>query len=166
MFQDIDWCSYNYCTKTMAGNCFRSSIPVINRAASSRFIEFYDYKTEAIKKNPTVLFVPGFQSCGHGFKSQALIKHCQSKKLRYVCYDPEALGESKVEDLTKLRFDHWFEDAQTAIKQSQSDQIVLVGSSMGGWISLKMANENPDVICGLVLLAPAVNFLRPKYGHW
>ena len=92
MFQDIDWCSYNYCTKTMAGNCLRSSIPVINRAASSRFIEFYDYKTEAIKKNPTVLFVPGFQSCGHGLKSQALIKHCQSKKLRYVCYDPEALG--------------------------------------------------------------------------
>ena len=78
--------------KTMAGNCLRSAIPVINRAASSRFIEFYDYKTEAIKKNPTVLFVPGFQSCGHGLKSQALIKHCQSKKLRYVCYDPEALG--------------------------------------------------------------------------
>ena len=78
--------------KTMAGNYLRSAIPVINRAASSRFIEFYDYKTEAIKKNPTVLFVPGFQSCGHGLKSQAFIKHCQSKKLRYVCYDPEALG--------------------------------------------------------------------------
>ena len=35
------------------------------------------------------------------------------------------LGESKLEDLTKLRFEHWFEDAQTAIKQSQSDQIVF-----------------------------------------
>jgi pimeloyl-ACP methyl ester carboxylesterase len=153
--------------KKMADKCLRSSIPVLNRASSSsRFIEFYDYGTEISNKNPTVLYVPGFQGSGHGLKSQALIKHCQAKEIRYVCYDPEATGESKVEDMTSLRFQHWFEDAQTAIKYCKSDKMVLVGSSMGGWISLKMANENSDVICGLVLLAPAVNFLRPKYDYW
>ena len=132
----------------MALKCFRSSIPVLNSLSSSRFIEFYDYTAENLSKNPTVLFIPGFQSSGHGLKSQAFIKHCQSKKLRYVCYDPEALGESKVKDMASLRFQHWFEDAQTAIKQCESDKIVLVGSSMGGWISLKMACENPDIIQG------------------
>ena len=132
----------------MALKCIRSSIPVLNSISSSRFIEFYDYTAENINKNPTVLFVPGFNSSGHGLKSQAFIKHCQSKNLRYVCYDPEGLGESKIEDMANLKFQHWFEDAETAIKQCQSDKIVLVGSSMGGWISLKMANENPDKIQG------------------
>ena len=37
---------------------------------------------------------------------------------------------------------------------------------MGGWISLKMANLYPDIIKGLVLIAPAVNFLRKKYKLW
>ena len=37
---------------------------------------------------------------------------------------------------------------------------------MGGWISLKMANLYPNQIKGLVLIAPAVNFLRPKYEIW
>jgi len=147
----------------MAGKCLRSTIPVLN---SPRFIEFYDYGVEITNKSPTVLYVPGFQGSGHGSKSQALIKHCQMKGIRYVCYDPEGTGESKVENMASLRFQHWFENAQAAIKQCQSDKIVVVGSSMGGWISLKMANENPDVIQALVLLAPAVNFLRPKYDNW
>ena len=33
------------------------------------------------------------------------------------------LGESKLEDLSKLRFEHWFEDAQTAIDFGTADEI-------------------------------------------
>ena len=132
----------------MAFKCLRSTIPLFNSLSSSRYIEFYDYTPENVSKNPTILFVPGFQSSGHGLKSQAFIKHFQSKKLRYVCYDPESLGESKIENMESLRLHHWFEDAQTAINHCKSDKIVLVGSSMGGWISLKMANANPDKIQG------------------
>ena len=151
----------------MTSKCLKSSIPVLSRSPnSSRFIKFYDYGAEIVNKNPTVLYIPGFQGSGHGLKSQALIKHCQSKGISYACYDPEGLGESKIDDIASLKFQHWFEDAQTAIKMCQSDKIVLVGSSMGGWISLKMTKENPDLIKGLVLLAPAVNFLRPKYEYW
>ena len=151
----------------MASKCLRQSIPILNRGqGSSRFIEFYDYGAQTVNKNPTVLYVPGFQGSGHGLKSQDLIKHCQAKDLRYVCYDPEATGESKIEDMSNLEFKNWFEDAKTAIQMSKSDKIVLVGSSMGGWISLKMASEFPDLIKGLVLIAPAVNFLRPKYEAW
>jgi len=147
----------------MAGKCLRSLIPVLD---SQRSIQFYDYGTEISNPNPTVLYVPGFQGNGHGLKSQEMIKHCQMKGIRYVCYDPEGLGESKVTDWASMRFQHWFEDAQAAIKHCKSEQIILVGSSMGGWISLKMANTNPDVIKALVLIAPAVNFLRPMYENW
>ena len=134
--------------KKMAVKCLTSTIPVLNRITSTRMINFYDYGLETFKKDPTVLFVPGFQSSGHGLKSQALIRHCQSKSIRYVCYDPEGTGESKIEDIASLQLEHWFQDAETAIKKCQSEKIILVGSSMGSWISLKMANENPEIIQG------------------
>ena len=153
----------------MAGKCLRSSIPIYNQASkssASRYIEFYDY--DGPKKSPTVLYVPGFGAAGHGTKSQELIKHFQAKGQRYICYDPESRGESppKLEDISTLEFKHWFEDAETAIKAAKSDSVILCGSSMGGWISLKMANMYPDLIKGLVLIAPAVNFLRKKYQTW
>ena len=148
-----------------ASKCIRSSLPIWNQATTSkRFIEFYDY--DGPHKSPTVLYVPGFQGAGHGNKSQELIKHCQKSGRRYICYDPEGIAESKVEDIMTLEFKHWFEDAETAIKASNSKEIILIGSSMGGWISLKMANLYPDIIKGLILIAPAVNFLRKKYDLW
>lgn len=147
----------------MTSNCVSSTI----RLAGSRFIQFYDYVAkDGASNGPTVLYVPGFQGSGHGLKSQELIKHCQSKDLRYICYDPEATGESKVSDLSTLQFKHWFENAQAAIEKADTKNLVLVGSSMGGWISLKMASEFPNLVKGLLLIAPAVNFLRPKYQEW
>ena len=138
----------------------RSSI----RLTTSRFIEFYDYKAE--NSQNCILYVPGFQGSGHGLKSQALKEHCQKQNLRYVCYDPEGLGESKLQDFSKLQFKHWFENAEAAIQKCQAKKLILVGSSMGGWISLKMAQDHPDLVQGLLLLAPAVNFLKPAYQNW
>ena len=140
----------------------------------------YDYCTKTIhdtvKKDVSVIYIPGFQGSGHGLKSQALINHCRRRGYRYLCYDPEGIGESKVDDFSTLKFKHWFENAETAIKHvaeknflgpSQSQgRIFLVGSSMGGWISLRMANQWPNLISGMILIAPAVNFLRPKYLSW
>ena len=87
-----------------------------------------------------------------------------------MCYDPEGLGESKIEDFANLKFKHWFENAETAIdyaaQKTLAQSIILVGSSMGGWISLRMANECPNLIKGMILIAPAVNFVRTKYRNW
>ncbi len=144
----------------------RRAIPVI--ANSKRVIQFYEYCSA--KKSPTVMYVPGFMAFGHGAKSQALIKHFQDK-VRYICYDPEGLGESKVEDvdLGTMEFKHWYEDAKAALKTASNegaDKVVLVGSSMGGWFSLRLAAEHPDLVAGLLLIAPAINFIRPRYQAW
>ena len=127
----------------------------------------YDYPSVSkTKSDLSVIYIPGFLGSGHGLKSQSLIQHCQNQGFRYICYDPEGLGASAVKDLSQLRFKHWFEDAETVIEASGSENIVLVGSSMGGWISLKMANQFPSKISAMILIAPAVNFLRPKYNDW
>jgi alpha-beta hydrolase superfamily lysophospholipase len=66
-----------------------------------------------------------------------------------------------------LEFSHWFDDCQTAIQVAQEESIhsgiVLVGSSMGAWISLKMVQDNQDLIKGLILVAPAINFMWSFY---
>ena len=70
-------------------------------------------------------------------------------------------------DQATLEFSHWFDDCQTAIQVAQEENlnsgIVLVGSSMGAWISLRMVQDNQDLIKGLVLVAPAINFMWSFY---
>jgi len=148
-----------------AGKYLRSTLPILN---SHRSVVMYDYGGVGEIKRPeySVIYVPGFQGTGHGIKSQSLIRHCQNRGVRYICYDPEGVGESSIKDFSQLQFKHWFEDAETVIQASGAEKIVLIGSSMGGWISMKMANQFPNKICAMLLIAPAVNFLRPKYDHW
>ena len=61
-------------------------------------------------------------------------------------------------------FRHWVEDCRLALGGARSPSVFLVGSSMGGMISLKVASEEGQKrVQGMVLVAPAVNTLRKKY---
>ena len=51
----------------------------------------------------------------------------------------------------------WYHDAQAAIGLV-AGPVVLVGSSMGGWISLLLARAMPDRVAGLVTIAAAPDF--------
>ncbi len=44
--------------------------------------------------------------------------------------------------------------------------MVLVGSSLGGMISIKMGDKFESRIAAMVLIAPAVNTLRGKFQMW
>ena len=88
-----------------------------------------------------------FYMC-HGIKSEKMMTFCQEKKIRYICYDPEGVGQSKINDFTKLQLKNWCEDTETVIKAAQSDQIILVGNSLGGCISIRMAMKYPELIKG------------------
>ena len=118
-------------------------------------------------------------STAQSTKAIHLSKHAMEKGYNYVCYDPECVSDllekpalSCFEMYEKLEFSHWFDDANTAINyvkennSSPNHKILMVGSSMGGWITLYMAAKYPDVIKGTVLIAPAVNFMKKAYFKW
>lgn len=146
-------------------------------ASSERLIDLYYHKnndTGGIQ--PTVVYVPGFMSLGRATKSQFMASHCQARGWDYVCYDPEGIVDMSTEtqkdqpiirNFETLKFSHWFDDCYTAVQKVKEtkpdDPILLVGSSMGGWISLKMAVTMPELIKGMLLIAPATNFMRKKY---
>ncbi len=58
----------------------------------------------------------------------------------------------------------WFEDARDLIMARTRGPQILIGSSMGGWISLLMAREHPEKIAGLVTIAAAPDFTED--GYW
>ena len=84
--------------------------------------------------------------------------------MAHIRYDASSLGESEGDKET-VEFADWVDNAATVLERLGSHSNVIVGSSMGGWIGLWLASQKQlaDKISGLVLVAPAVNFLRPHY---
>ena len=79
-------------------------------------------------------------------------------------YDPSSLGDSEG-SLETVEFGDWVHNAGTVLDSLGSADNILVGSSMGGWISLWLASQEKfaEKISGLVVIAPALNFIRPHY---
>jgi len=123
-------------------------------------------KLEGSVELPTVMFVPGFMSGKDGDKPKHLREYCINKNYTYIRYDPTCIGESPG-DWTSLEFQDWVENAGSILENLGSSQNIVVGSSMGGWISLWLASQEKykEKVKSLLLIAPAVNFLRPFYAE-
>jgi pimeloyl-ACP methyl ester carboxylesterase len=104
-----------------------------------------------------ILFLPGFRSDMAGTKATFLDEFCAERGLPYARFDYSGHGASsgRFEDGT---IGAWAQDAIAIIDHVADGSLVLVGSSMGGWIMLLAALARPDRIAGLVGLAPAPDF--------
>ena len=96
---------------------------------------------------PTVVWLGGFRSDMAGTKAQALADWAQDRGRAYVRFDYFGHGESGG-DFTQGTITRWRDDALA----------VLVGSSMGGWISCLVAGAVPQRVAAMVLIAPAPDF--------
>lgn len=107
-------------------------------------------------RTPTVVFLPGFRSDMNGSKALDLAEFCADRGQAMLRLDYSGHGESggRFEDGTIGR---WTADALAVIDQTVGD-IVLVGSSMGGWIALLTALARPGRVVGLVGIAAAPDF--------
>ena len=92
-----------------------------------------------------------------GTKAIFLDDFCAARGLGYVRFDYTGHGASsgRFEDGT---IGAWAEDAIAIVDRVADGPLVLVGSSMGGWIMLLAALARPDRIAGLIGLAPAPDF--------
>jgi pimeloyl-ACP methyl ester carboxylesterase len=113
--------------------------------------------TDRTRDGAGILFLPGFRSDMAGTKATFLDAFCAERGLPYVRFDYSGHGASsgRFADGT---IGTWAQDAIAIIDHVADGSLVLVGSSMGGWIMLLAALARPDRVAGLVGLAPAPDF--------
>jgi pimeloyl-ACP methyl ester carboxylesterase len=113
---------------------------------------------------PTLVFLPGYMSDMQGSKAVALDDWAQSQTRAMLRLDYSGCGESDgaFEDAT---LSVWRDDALLLIDTLTHGPIVLVGSSMGGWLMLLIACVRPERVAGLVGIAAAPDFTDWGFTH-
>jgi pimeloyl-ACP methyl ester carboxylesterase len=114
-------------------------------------------RTEGRASKAGIVWLGGFHSDMLGEKATTLHAEAERAGRSFVRFDYLGHGESggRFEDGTIGR---WRADALAVIDQLTSGPLVLVGSSMGGWISLLCALARPERVKALLLIAPAPDF--------
>jgi pimeloyl-ACP methyl ester carboxylesterase len=106
---------------------------------------------------PGIVFLEGSRSTMTGTKAHFLGEYCRRCRHAYVRFDYFGHGESSG-DFADGTIGRWAEDAIAVIDRLTEGPLVLVGSSMGGWIMLLAARARPERIHALVGVAAAPDF--------
>ena len=110
-------------------------------------------------KGPTVVFLGGFRSDMEGTKAVYLDSWCREHGRGFLRFDYSGHGDSEGA-FPEGTIGRWTADALTVIEASTKGPLVLVGSSMGGWIMLLAALALKDRVRGLVGVSAAPDFTQ------
>ena len=107
--------------------------------------------------SPTLLFLPGYGSDMEGTKALALDAFAERRGLAMLRLDYSGTGSSggKFADGTLAL---WLEEALAVADRLTEGPLIVVGSSMGGWIGLRLALLRPERVRALVGIAAAPDF--------
>ena len=118
------------------------------------------YLINKYKKKPYVVFLHGFMSDLEGEKPKKILKFCNSKKIGFLAMEYSGHGKSSGK-FTKGNISKWTNEVRTAIKRVvKKNKFILVGSSMGSWISLNQFKFFNNQILGFLGIGSAPEFLE------
>jgi len=115
---------------------------------------------------PTLIWCGGLKSDMEGGKATHLHDWAIEEGRNYIRFDYYGHGVSSGEfrDGTISR---WAADVVQIMDELTSGDVILIGSSMGGWASLLAALKRPDRVKGLLLIAPAPDFTQKlTWAEW
>lgn len=126
----------------------------------------YTPAAEEGKDLPCVVFCGGYRSDMEGSKAVFLERQCKEKGQAYIRLDYSGHGASDgVFEEGSIGI--WTQDALDVLDHCAAEydlgQVLLAGSSMGGWIAFLIASQRPDLICALVGIAAAPDFTKDIY---
>ena len=109
-------------------------------------------------RGPTVVFLSGYMSDMEGSKAAALDEWAARTGRAFLRFDYSGCGASggRFEDGTIGR---WRDDARRLVDSIAPGPLILVGSSMGGWIGLLLAQAMPTRVAAFVGIAAAPDFV-------
>ena len=125
----------------------------ISKTKKLRYLDNY------YKKNLYIIFLPGFHSDIVGEKPQAFLKYTTKRKLGFLAIEYSGHGKSSGE-FTKGNITKWSNEVKDSIKKIvKKNNFILIGSSMGAWLSLIQFKYFKKQIKGFVGIGSAPEFL-------
>ncbi len=119
-----------------------------------RYIDNY------FKKKLYIIFLPGFMSDIEGKKPQAFRRYALKKKLGFLSIEYSGHGKSSG-TFTRGNITQWSNDVKYFIKKIvKKNKFILIGSSMGAWISLNQFKYFRNQILGFIGIGSAPEFLE------
>ena len=107
--------------------------------------------------SPTIVFFPGYASDMEGTKALALDAFAARRGLALLRFDYSGTGSSGG-SFADGTLDRWLAEALGLIDALTAGPLLLVGSSMGGWIALHVALQRKERVRAVAGIAAAPDF--------
>ena len=118
------------------------------------------YLSNDFKNNLYIVFLHGFMSDIEGEKPTAILKYAKKNKLGFLALEYSGHGKSSGK-FTNGNISKWSNDVEILIKKVvKKNNFVLVGSSMGAWLSLNQFKNFKKQIKGFLGIGSAPEFLE------
>ena len=130
-----------------------------------KFLKISSYKkirylNNKHKKEPFVVFLHGFMSDLEGDKPKKILNYCNKKKIGFLGVEYSGHGKSSGK-FTNGNISKWTNEVKISIKKIiKKNNFILVGSSMGSWISLNQFKFFDSQILGFLGIGSAPEFLE------
>ena len=110
----------------------------------------------------TLVFLGGFMSDMMGSKATHLEDWAKNNHYGFLRFDYSGHGQSSGV-FESCNISDWVEDTYEIITEKTTGPIILIGSSMGGWISFLIYQKLRDRIAGIVTIAAAPDFTEDYF---
>jgi len=118
------------------------------------------YLSNNFKDNLYIVFLHGFMSDIEGEKPTAILKYAKKNKLGFLALEYSGHGKSSGK-FTNGNISKWSKDVMVLIKKVvKKNNFILVGSSMGAWLSLNQFKNFEKQIKGFLGIGSAPEFLE------
>lgn len=106
---------------------------------------------------PTVVFLPGYASDMEGAKAESVDAFCATRDIGCLRFDYSGTGSSGG-DFADGTLDRWLGESLDAIDRLTDGPLVVIGSSMGGWLAIHAALRRPERVKAVLGIAAAPDF--------
>lgn len=128
----------------------------LHNTDNNKFIAYNIYKSTK-KSAPSVVFLHGLMSSMEGNKSIFFMDYCKQRDYNIIVFDNYGHGKSSgifVEETVGS----WLRGLELVLTKLATQPVILIGSSVGAWISILAALKIPEKVSGLMCIAPAIDF--------
>jgi alpha-beta hydrolase superfamily lysophospholipase len=105
----------------------------------------------------SVVFLCGYRSDKNGTKAEFIEKMRKEYGFEYLRFDYSGHGDSSG-DINNLYLSDWINESKVLIEKKTNYPLIIVGSSMGGWIAFYISLVIKRKILGIVGIASAIDF--------